>query len=315
MQVLITGGFGYIGGRVAQQLIKIGHQVTLGSSKHYHKNPEWLPESKLKKIEWNNSSSLEEACNNVDVIIHAAGMNAQECLAHPEAALEFNGVATERLVNIACLKKVSKIIYLSTAHVYCSPLAGVISEKTCPANLHPYATSHLAGEHAVLRAHHSRKIQGIVLRLSNVFGTPAHKDVNCWMLLVNDLCRQLIETKELKLISTGMQFRNFISLCNVVDAIQHLINISLDPKDDSLFNLGDMTFTVLEMAELIAERARNLFAMDIKIIQPKLNKIEVFKPLIYKIDRLQNKGFQLRNTTNLEIDNTINFCFEQFGNN
>jgi UDP-glucose 4-epimerase len=315
MQVLITGGCGYIGGRLAQQLIKSGYQVILGSSKNYPKHPKWLPKAEIKKIDWTSISSLEEACNNIDLIVHTAGMNAQECFLNPEAALEFNGVVTERLVNVACIKGVSKIIYLSTAHVYCSPLAGVISEKTCPNNLHPYATSHLAGEYSILRAHQLGKIQGIVLRISNAFGPPAHKDANCWTLLVNDLCKQLVQKKELKLLTEGTQVRDFITLNNVTEATQHLIKLSSHANDNTIFNLGDMTFSILEMAELVAERGRNLFGIDIKITQPKLKTKEVIKPLVYKTDKLKDTGFQLKNNTNFEIDSLIDFCIENFGAN
>src|SRR3546814_20189177 len=97
-------------------------------------------------------------------------MNAQNCAANPVEALEFNGVATARLVQAAARVGIRRFIYLSTAHVYCAPLTGTITEDTCPRNLHPYATSHLAGENAVLRAVKAGEISGMVLRFLNVLG-------------------------------------------------------------------------------------------------------------------------------------------------
>src|SRR3546814_17036700 len=95
-------------------------------------------------------------------------MNAQNCAANPVEALEFNGVATARLVQAAARVGIRRFIYLSTAHVYCAPLTGTITEDTCPRNLHPYATSHLAGENAVLSAVQAGEISGMVLRLSKI---------------------------------------------------------------------------------------------------------------------------------------------------
>jgi len=130
------------------------------------------------------------------VVILAAGMNAQDCLANPVAALDFNGVAIARFVGAAARAGVKRCIYLSAAHVYASPRVGNISEETCPKNLHPYATSHLSGEYAVLAANDRREMQGFVLRLSNAFGPPTSREVKCWSLVTNDLCRQAIEKKD-----------------------------------------------------------------------------------------------------------------------
>ena len=111
MRVLIIGGFGFVGGRIGEYLLKAGHQVILGS-RETRTVPEGLMHAKTVKIEWNNTSKIESICSNVDVIIHAAGMNAQDCTADPVAALNFNGVATENLVNAAIRANVKKIIYI-----------------------------------------------------------------------------------------------------------------------------------------------------------------------------------------------------------
>ena len=169
MRILISGGFGFVGGRLGQHLQEAGHQIVLGSRK-LTAPPEWLRKAKVVKMDWNDYDSLASVCVGSDVIIHAAGMNAQDSLANPAEALAFNGVATARLLDAGCKASVQRFIYFSTAHVYSSPLEGTITEETCPRNLHPYATSHLAGESVVLYANQQKKIEGIVLRLSNAFG-------------------------------------------------------------------------------------------------------------------------------------------------
>ena len=118
---------------------------------------------------------------------------------------------------------VPRFLYFSTAHVYGSSLEGTITEQTCPRNLHPYATSHLAGEQAVLEAAQRGAIRGVVFRLSNAFGAPVSSEVNCWMLLVNDLCRQAVTTGELALRTAGLQLRDFVTLEDVTRAVLHVL--------------------------------------------------------------------------------------------
>ena len=106
-------------------------------------------------------------------------MNSKECASDPISALLVNGVDTARLVKAASRTNVKKFIYLSTAYVYSSPLDGVITEQTCLKNIHPYATSHLAGEQSVLLANQNQQLERVVFRLSNAFGAPVHKETNC----------------------------------------------------------------------------------------------------------------------------------------
>jgi UDP-glucose 4-epimerase len=88
MRILITGGFGFVGGRLAVHLAQVGHKIILGT-RHSTASPEWLPHAEVAKIAWDDEVALERLCDGVDVIIHAAGMNAQDCATDPVAALAF----------------------------------------------------------------------------------------------------------------------------------------------------------------------------------------------------------------------------------
>lgn len=310
MRVLISGGFGFVGGRVAKYLQQAGYEIILGS-RNAISSPDWLPKVKVVKTNWNDLDSLEEICTGVDVIIHASGMNAKDCEANPVAALELNGVATARFVRAASVKGVSQFIYLSTAHVYASPLVGVISETNCPRNLHPYATSHLAGENAVLSANQSRQIQGAVLRLSNAFGAPMHKDVNCWMLLINDLCRQAVTTKMMVLYTTGLQQRNFVTLDSVCRVIEYLL--AMPSQDSHIYNVGsNLTQTVWDMACLVQDRCKRILGFLPKLtrIEPKTG--ELISELDYRLDNLLKTDYRPVANEIEEIDQLIKFCQKSF---
>jgi UDP-glucose 4-epimerase len=222
-------------------------------------------------------------------------------------------LTTARLVNAACRASVKKFIYLSTAHVYASPLAGVINEETCPRNLHPYATSHLAGEQSVLSADSRGELHGIVFRLSNAFGAPMHKDVNCWMLLVNDLCKQAVQTRKLILQSSGLQHRDFISLTDVCYVFEKLVN-SDQHKQASVFNVGaGKSQSVLEMAKLIQQRCTKVLGFTPEL-QHKQSAVDEQHPaLTYRTDNLNSLGISCKSQTNtVEIDNLLLFCQSKF---
>lgn len=308
MRVLITGGFGFVGGRLAQHLQQFGHHVILGS-RYVRSTPDWLlPETSVVVIDWAKTEALRKICDGVDVVIQAAGMTAQECEAHPLEALEVNGLNTARVLEAASSVGVGRFIYLSTAHVYANPLVGAISESTCPRNLHPYATSHLAGEHPVLRAGLEGLIQGIVVRLSNAFGAPVHKDVDCWRLLVNDLCKQSVETGKINLRSNGAQQRDFIAMTEVCRVLERLCSLNTGMPHPGIVNLGSgVSQSVLEMARLVQLRCKQLLGFE-----PELRRSndvdEQLENLHYRADKLTDMGIRVRAEKYSEIDDLLMFC-------
>jgi UDP-glucose 4-epimerase len=312
-RILITGGFGYLGGRLAQFLAsQKGYEILLGS-RGQTQPPSWLPRVKVVKTQWDSQQGLQEICSGVDAIVHLAGMNAQDCAADSAAALEVNAIATACLMQAAIRQKVKRFIYLSTIHVYGSPLTGVITEETKPTPVHPYAFSHRAGEDVVLSSHLSGEIDGKVIRLSNAFGAPAGRDANCWMLLVNDLCQQATTSGRLVLRSAGLQKRDFIPLYDVVRAIKHLIELALDQSCFGIFNLGgEAPYRIIDLAELIALRCEAVLGYRPKIERPYPAPDESFPELKYQIDKLKKTGFRLNGNIENEIDVTLKFCDQNF---
>jgi UDP-glucose 4-epimerase len=61
MRVLITGGMGFVGGRLGDYLSESGFDVVMGTRKKYDKLLEWSPSVSILQMEWDNISSLESA--------------------------------------------------------------------------------------------------------------------------------------------------------------------------------------------------------------------------------------------------------------
>lgn len=313
MKILITGGAGFVGGRVAKFLQAQGYEIYLGTRQDCS-SFDWLPEAHVFHSDWNNIDSFKEICKTVDIVIHAAGANAIVSQTDPVKAFHFNGMKTAELVDIAEKSNVKKFIYLSTAHVYCSPLAGQITEISCPRNLHPYATSHLVGEYSVLGNGFYKSMEGVVVRLSNAFGAPVDESVNCWMLLVNDLCKQAIVNKKLVLNSSGLQYRDFISLNFVENAISFLIDNAAPCVNHGIFNVGNgKSNTAIEMAEKIQQRCNALFGYIPEIRTQKAKAGEKHSGLTYVTEKLRNSGLKHIENADAEIDATLQFCRKAFG--
>jgi len=314
MRILITGGVGYLGGRLAKYLVNnSSHTILLGARNNFN-NIDWLPQAKLAITEWDSKAELENICSNIDILIHLSGMNSSDCLKDSRLAMEVNCYSTIRLLESAIKQNVKRFIYLSTAHVYDSPLIGHINEKTMTKNIHPYALSNIAGEDAVRLAHYEGRIKGVVMRLSNSFGAPINLIPNCWSLVTNDLCRQAIENNNMILNSDEIQSRDFISITNVCRAIEHLMSLPGNQIDDGLFNVGgEWSQTTLEIAKLLSKRINSLLGKKITVHSKVFNPNKQLTDLNFDISKIKSTGFNLINNRNNEFDNLIRFCNTNFG--
>ncbi|MFV1984634.1 MAG: NAD-dependent epimerase/dehydratase family protein [Thiohalomonadales bacterium] len=309
MNILITGGFGYLGARLALELSnKSNYKLYLGT-RDSKGPPEWLPTANVSHTNWNQPTTVDHATSDIDTIVHMSGMNARNCVADPVAALEFNGLVTARLLQAAINNGVRRFVYLSTAHVYNSPLTGVITEKNCTLSTHPYATSHRAGEDVVIAAHQRGDIEGIVIRLSNAFGAPVLKDTNCWMLLVNDLCSQAMTNQTLVLKTSGLQRRDFIAMSDVVRALTFVLDLSKEKTGNGIFNVGGQwSPRIIDMAEIIQTCCKTEYGFSPEIVRPIPESHEESHSLDYRIDKLMSAGFVLEKETQQEIVATLKLC-------
>lgn len=311
MKILVTGGFGYLGGRIAQSLSSEGHEIVLGSRKK-EVSPSWLRKAECAQINWNDDKNLRAICDGIDVIIHSAGMNAQDSLFDPLGAINFNGVATAKLVKASQAAEVCKFIYISTAHVYCSPLQGEITETSLLLNKHPYATSHREGEKATLSLPQNIKnFKGTVLRLSNGVGAPAHRNANCWMLAVNDFCRQAIENRRIEVNSPQWVERDFIPITLLCNTIGLIVN-SIEFNEDIINVSSSKNQTLLEIVEIITKSSEKLFGFKPEVVFK--NKGSITNKNTFKISNNKLREIiDIEDNFVSEIDRLLLKCKEWFG--
>lgn len=308
MKILITGGFGYLGGRIAQYLGEIfpKKDICLLVRREGQDIPSWAESYDIVKGDVLDDSSLLEACRDIDAIIHLAALNEIESEKYPMNALKVNGEGTLRLLNAAIASKVDRFIYFSTFHVYGLNAHGEISENTIPAPVHPYAITHRVAEDFVRMMVQKKKIRGIILRLSNGFGCPSHAGVNRWSLVFNDFCLQAVLRNKIVLKSSGKQYRDFITLTDIPRCVEHLLKID---TDDLIYNLGgNFSISILDAANLVAERCKKIRGTTPEIIIGSNSATMPEEPIMYRTDKLKSIGFQLVSNVEEEIDNTLIFC-------
>lgn len=313
-RVLITGGLGYLGGRIASHFQSLGeYELRLGTRKADDKQPEWLHDGSMVTMDMMSGDSLDAACDGVKTIVHLAALNSTNCADNPEQALTINGLGTLKLLHAAARSGVERFIYFSTAHVYGAPLVGVISEENTPRPVHSYSITHRVAEDYVLAAHDSGSLIGLVVRLSNGFGCPMDVGVSCWGLIVNDLCRQAVIDKRLVLRSSGLQYRDFIALSDVAAATAHLSRFQIEQSGNGLFNLGgELSLRVIDLAETIAERCEIVLGYKPELQHVKAENDEELDFLDYRMDKLLKTGFKIQGSMHEEIDATLKLCRSSF---
>jgi UDP-glucose 4-epimerase len=309
--VLISGGLGYLGGRIAKYLLDSGFQVRIGSSRSHPDVPSDLLSCEIVICDLSDKRSLENACKNVSSIIHLASLNAQECDHDPEAALLINGLGTLNLLNAAKKMGVTKFVYFSTAHVYGSPLQGIIDENSTPRPIHDYAITHRLAEDYVLQANSNKDITGSILRLTNSVGSPLNSKANCWMLVVNDLCKQTVLNQSMELHSDELVQRDFIPISTVCSTVVDVL--TSDVLDGEIANISSsVVLTLRELTNLIADRSEVVLGFRPNINFKRLPKGKPLESLFISNSKLKSSGCIIDTDLSYEIDQLLLNCNQWF---
>jgi UDP-glucose 4-epimerase len=289
MNILIIGASGYLGGRIYERLYKNSPHVVKRASRKGG-NDFW------------DRGNIQKITSNVDCVIYCIGLNSKECELSIEEAYKVNVINFERIINGSIFNGVKEIVYLSTAHVY-GNLEGYIDENTPTNATHPYGASKKSAEDVLKYYGQRGDINFSILRLSNVFGAPILETQTCWTLLVNDLCKQVVENNSIILKTNGKQYRDFLGMDDFLLSLEFLI--ASETRKNTIYNLGSRkSISVLEMANLVADRAFKLFQINKNIVINNDNKF-LPKPLDFNNEKFCSNGFSFKNNFINEIDEVL----------
>jgi UDP-glucose 4-epimerase len=298
-RLVVTGAGGYLGGRVVAAAHGDGRFLVRSVVR---KPTTWLTGEvvQVKDLAADALSALEGASS----VLHLAGANELIAARHPDGALA-STVAASRAVGAACAAaKVRRVVYVSTVHVYGAALlpGAVVDEGTLPQPRHPYAIARLASEHSIAAAAGTTEV--VIMRLTNGVGAPAHRAVDRWSLVANDLCRQAAAGGPLVLRSPA-QWRDFVALSDVV---RILLDAAAGEVPAGTYNLGSgRCITVAQLAELVATEANVLGCGSVDIEAPPAVPEE---PYQVSVERLAAAGARASTPLREAVAETIRFCLE-----
>ena len=221
--ILVTGSSGFIGSAVVRSLIASGRLVRPTSRRSVDEltNEFGLPVIRFDVIE--DIDSKNEVFNGVKTLIHCATPNdIQSREADGGIPLAVSG--TFRLLEEAVRHGIKRIIFLSTLQVYGTELKGFVDELS-PINCESvYGLNHYLGEEICRLAARLHGIDIVVLRPSNVYGIPCVSTVSRSTLVPMCFIAEALNKGSLTIRSSGLQRRNFVSLYEVSEIIEKILD-------------------------------------------------------------------------------------------
>lgn len=171
MKVLVTGGAGFIGSHIVDELLRHGHTVTVLDNLSTGSLQNVNPRAEFVHMDLCTDDLFPLFSQGFDAVIHeAAQPNVPRSLKEPVVDADINILGTIKLLEACRRGGVGKVIYASSAAVYGTPITLPIPEDhpLCP--LSPYGISKLTPEHYLRIYHEVYGLRYTILRYANVYG-------------------------------------------------------------------------------------------------------------------------------------------------
>lgn len=243
MKITVTGGAGYKGVLLVQELLKQGHQVTLldnfmyGYDSVLHLVAE--PNVTIRQLDIRNMMAAD--VKGADVVFHLAGISGMPaCAANPHSAEVINVLATQKLTSF--LGKDQLLVYASTTSIYGA--ATQECDETVPIETPSlYARTKFEGEHIVMKHPNA-----IALRFATVFGVSPKMRAD---LLVNDFTYKAATERALVIFGSRSK-RTFLHIQDAVGGYLFALD-QADRMRGGVYNVGDeaLNFSKRDIADAI----------------------------------------------------------------
>lgn len=258
MNILVTGGAGFIGSHLCEKLIDLDQKVICIDNFNDFYNPE-IKENNIINIVNNNNFKLyrEDICNfskidkifscsKIDIVIHLAaraGVRPSISLPHLYEKTNISGT-----INILeCCKKygVKKLIFASSSSVYGGNKEIPFSENDrvdCPVS--PYAATKKAGELLCYTYHHLYRLSVFCFRFFTVYGPRQRPE-----MAIHKFTRHIFKNKPIEIFGDGTSSRDYTYIGDTIAALAD----SLDKISGyEIINLGNSKpIKLLDLVNLI----------------------------------------------------------------
>ena len=255
MEVLITGGAGFIGSHAAEHLLSQGNSVTILDDFNSFYDPaikrsniqSLLGKARIEEADIRNAEAVLQIVRSCkpDAILHlAARAGVRPSIREPELYIDTNIKGTFNLLEAARLVGVPRFISASSSSVYGTLKTAPFREDMClNQTISPYAATKLAAEQLCSNFSHLYGMRCISLRFFTVYGPRQRPD-----LAIHSFTRAIHEGRSIQQFGDGSTRRDYTYIDDILQGILACFNYD-GPMCD-VFNLGESQTTTL--AELIA---------------------------------------------------------------
>ena len=230
MNVLVTGGSGFIGRWVVKKLLDGRHEVCVldNLSNGRVENQEELKENQNFRFvlgDIRDKKVLQSVFKDIDICIHAAAaINVQESIDKPQKYYDVNINGTFNILEEARRKDV-KVVLIGTCMVYDLTSSKAINEEHPLNPKSPYAGSKLAAENLASSYYHAYGLPVVITRPFNTYGPYQKSDMEGGVVSI--FVKSLLEGQPLKVFGDGMQTRD---LLYVEDCAEFIVEASFNEK-------------------------------------------------------------------------------------
>lgn len=255
MNILITGGAGFIGSELGKFLLSQGHNVKLLDNLEYGYRDNFEDNETLKQnfiLADVRDPDFGKYLEGIDVVYHFAGISAlPECESHPYKAFDVNTAATANVLNAVRRSNVKRVIFASTSAIYENNPSDEVHKETD--EVHPnliYATTKYCSEQICKSFAQNYGMDIVICRFFNVFGP--HQDFKRkYPPFTSFLIREALAGRKPTIYNTEDCKRDYIY---VYDLMQYLYRMAMSNREyhADIFNLATgKAYSAMEIAQTI----------------------------------------------------------------
>jgi UDP-glucose 4-epimerase len=233
LKLLVTGGAGFVGGRVAALLLEAGHRVTIFDDLSVGRKAGVPDGARLIHGDLRNGAVVRQAVEGHDAVVHlAAQALVPESVKHPQKAFDINLQGGQNLLEAMREHGVGRLVFSSSAAVYGNPARVPIHEDDPTLPINPYGATKLAFEALAHAYHAAYGLHVTAFRYFNPYGPTEHHEPETHA--IPNFIRAALSGRPVPLYWNGDQTRDFFYVDDIARA--HAMGLSHDGFH--VYNLG-----------------------------------------------------------------------------